>query len=215
MNVGYLRLQTYTHNTYYLLLSHNNNGCTNASQCYVIRTVPVFLSHKVVKLARVWQLKIVPAAGENSIVTGSAKWGLLFDFFFAQSNHERHDRLQCTVRREPSLWLIVRSNETGNEHKTVVYRRAMELTRTATVFVWLGSTSRHPVFDASSWGTCCCQWSVDDCVFWWRLRINELMNKAGDFTCIYTHVFRRLGRISDGNCLRLVGFNIETSRFWR
>jgi len=123
--VGYLRLQTHTHNTYYLLLFHYNNGCKNASQCYVVRTLPVFLSHKVVKLARVWQLKIVPAAGENSIVTGSEKWGLLFDFF-AQSNHDRHDCLQCTVR-EQSLLLIVRSNETGNEHKTVVYRRVMEL----------------------------------------------------------------------------------------
>ena len=83
------------------------------------------LSHKVVKLARVWQLKIVPAAGENSIVTVGVKWGLLFDFF-AQSNHERRDSLHFIVQ-EQSLWLIVRSNETGNEHKTVVYWRVLEL----------------------------------------------------------------------------------------
>jgi hypothetical protein len=48
-------------------------------------------------------------------------WRLLFDFF-AQSNHERHDTV-----REQSLWLIVRSNGTGNEHKTVVHRRVLEL----------------------------------------------------------------------------------------
>ena len=37
----YLRLQTHTENMQYLLLFHCNNGCTNAPQCYVIRTVPV------------------------------------------------------------------------------------------------------------------------------------------------------------------------------
>ena len=46
--------------------------------------------------------------------------------FFAESNHERHDSLQCIVQ-EQSLWLIVRSNETGNEHKTAVYRGVLEL----------------------------------------------------------------------------------------
>ena len=40
---GYLRLQTHTQNMYYLLLFHGNNGCTNASQCYVMRTFPVLL----------------------------------------------------------------------------------------------------------------------------------------------------------------------------
>ena len=31
-----LRLQTHTHNKYYLLLYHCNNGCTNAPQCHVV-----------------------------------------------------------------------------------------------------------------------------------------------------------------------------------
>jgi hypothetical protein len=33
---------TDTHNMQYLLLFHYNNGCTNASQCYVIRTLAVW-----------------------------------------------------------------------------------------------------------------------------------------------------------------------------
>jgi hypothetical protein len=32
---------THTHNMCHLLLFHRNNGCTNAPQCYVIRTSPV------------------------------------------------------------------------------------------------------------------------------------------------------------------------------
>ena len=32
---------THTRNTQYLLLFHCNNGCTNAPQCYVIRTLSV------------------------------------------------------------------------------------------------------------------------------------------------------------------------------
>jgi len=39
----YLRLQTHTQNMYYSLPFHCNNGCTNAPQCYVIRTLAVLL----------------------------------------------------------------------------------------------------------------------------------------------------------------------------
>jgi hypothetical protein len=43
LNAGYLRLQTHTHT--YSLLFHYNNGCPNAPQCYVMRTLPfLFLS---------------------------------------------------------------------------------------------------------------------------------------------------------------------------
>ena len=35
--------QTHTHNMQYLLFFNSNNGCTNAPQCYVIRTLPVWL----------------------------------------------------------------------------------------------------------------------------------------------------------------------------
>jgi len=31
----------------YLLLFHRNRGCTNAPQCYVIRTLPVLLNLNV------------------------------------------------------------------------------------------------------------------------------------------------------------------------
>jgi len=41
LRAGFLRLQTHTHNIKYLLFVHCNNGCTNAPQCYVIRTLPV------------------------------------------------------------------------------------------------------------------------------------------------------------------------------
>jgi hypothetical protein len=34
----------YTQVVQYLLLLYCNNGCTNAPQCYVIRTLPVLLS---------------------------------------------------------------------------------------------------------------------------------------------------------------------------
>jgi len=32
-------LYTYTHNMQYLLLSHSNNSCTNAPQCYSYRYI--------------------------------------------------------------------------------------------------------------------------------------------------------------------------------
>jgi len=32
-----------TENKYYLLLSHSNNGCTNAIHCYGTHTLPVLL----------------------------------------------------------------------------------------------------------------------------------------------------------------------------
>jgi len=38
---GYLSLQTHTHNMYYLLLFHGNNGQVNAPHYYVLRTLPV------------------------------------------------------------------------------------------------------------------------------------------------------------------------------
>ena len=43
LHAGYLRLQTHTQNIYYSLLFHYNNGCTNMSQCYVIRAMSVYL----------------------------------------------------------------------------------------------------------------------------------------------------------------------------
>jgi hypothetical protein len=39
----YLRVQIHTQNMQYLLLFHCNNSCTNAPQCYVLRTLPVSL----------------------------------------------------------------------------------------------------------------------------------------------------------------------------
>jgi hypothetical protein len=41
-----LRLQTHVQNMQFLLIFHCNNGCTNASQCYVIRRLPVLLYYK-------------------------------------------------------------------------------------------------------------------------------------------------------------------------
>jgi len=41
LHAAYPRLQIYTEVVYYLFLFHCNNGCTNALQCYVIRTLPV------------------------------------------------------------------------------------------------------------------------------------------------------------------------------
>jgi len=48
----YLRLQTHTKNMKYLLLFHCNDGCKNAPQCYVIRTLLVFLVILVINLMR-------------------------------------------------------------------------------------------------------------------------------------------------------------------
>jgi hypothetical protein len=39
LHAGNQELQTQTQNTHYLLLFHCNNGCTNAPQCYITRTV--------------------------------------------------------------------------------------------------------------------------------------------------------------------------------
>jgi len=36
---------TNTHSQYVTQIFHHNNGCTNPSQCYVIRTLPVLLSN--------------------------------------------------------------------------------------------------------------------------------------------------------------------------
>jgi len=41
----YLKLQIHTQNMQYLLLFHYNVGCTNAPECYVIRTLPVLLAY--------------------------------------------------------------------------------------------------------------------------------------------------------------------------
>ena len=41
---GYLRLQTHTQNIQHLLLFYCKNGCTNAPQYYVIRTLPILSS---------------------------------------------------------------------------------------------------------------------------------------------------------------------------
>jgi len=41
LQAGYLRQQTHSHNTYYLVLFLYNKGCTNASRCYVLHTTPV------------------------------------------------------------------------------------------------------------------------------------------------------------------------------
>jgi len=43
LRAGYISLQTLTRNTQHLLFFHCNNGCTNAPQYYVIRTLPVLL----------------------------------------------------------------------------------------------------------------------------------------------------------------------------
>jgi len=41
VHAGYLRLQTHTHNMWHVLLSYCNGGCSNAPECYIIRTLPV------------------------------------------------------------------------------------------------------------------------------------------------------------------------------
>ena len=43
LHAGNLRLKTYTQNMQYVLLLNCKNGCTNAPQFYVIRTLPVLL----------------------------------------------------------------------------------------------------------------------------------------------------------------------------
>ena len=45
LHAGYLRLEMKSHNKQYLLLFHCNNGCVNAPQCYVLRTLPAFYSN--------------------------------------------------------------------------------------------------------------------------------------------------------------------------
>jgi hypothetical protein len=53
---GYKYTHTHTHThthtqvVCYSLLSHGNNGCTNAPQCYVIRTLPVLFVYPCVTL---------------------------------------------------------------------------------------------------------------------------------------------------------------------
>jgi len=46
LHAFYLRLQTHTQVVLYSLLSHSNNGCTNAPQCYVIRIFAVLLQSR-------------------------------------------------------------------------------------------------------------------------------------------------------------------------
>jgi hypothetical protein len=41
LHAGYLRLQTHTQSMLYVLLFHSKGGCTNAPQCYVVRTLAV------------------------------------------------------------------------------------------------------------------------------------------------------------------------------
>ena len=43
LHAGYSRLKTHTQNIYYVLTSQCNNGCTNAPQRYVMRTLSVLL----------------------------------------------------------------------------------------------------------------------------------------------------------------------------
>ena len=47
LHVGYLRLQTHTHNMWYLLLSHCNNGYAKAPQCYVERALSPLLFWRI------------------------------------------------------------------------------------------------------------------------------------------------------------------------
>ena len=91
LRVGWIRLQTHTQNMNYLLFFHGNNGCTNATQCYVIRTLPVWLSnllkvlcHKNVLFLR----KIHTAFLHFTVIFKSNSWPLkLFIFFFALILH--------------------------------------------------------------------------------------------------------------------------------
>jgi hypothetical protein len=39
LHAGYIRIQTHTQNTQHLFLFHCDNGCTNAPQCYAMRTL--------------------------------------------------------------------------------------------------------------------------------------------------------------------------------
>jgi len=186
---------------YYLLLSHYNNGNTNASQCYVIRTLAVFLSRKVFKLASVWQLKIVPAAGENSIVRGSVKWGLLFDFFAHKAI--MNVTTVCSASRKNSLYglsLDLMKHRKWTQDSGV--QTCLGITRTATVFVWMGSTSRRPVFFL----TLVCEGPAAgnglsaSCVFWWRLRMGELLNVSGWFHVYVRPCFERPRGIAKSDC---------------
>jgi hypothetical protein len=54
LHAGYVNLQTHTQDMYYLLLFHCKNVCTNAPQCYVIRTLPVLFSHIQVLLPHLY-----------------------------------------------------------------------------------------------------------------------------------------------------------------
>jgi hypothetical protein len=40
MRIAYLGLQTHTHAVQYFLIFCRNKGCTNAPQCYIIRSLP-------------------------------------------------------------------------------------------------------------------------------------------------------------------------------
>jgi hypothetical protein len=54
----YRRLQTHTPSMQYLLLFYCNSGCTNAPQCYVIRTLSVCLSVRLSCVKFVWDFKL-------------------------------------------------------------------------------------------------------------------------------------------------------------
>ena len=65
--------RTHTHNMLYLLLFNCNNCCTNAPQCYVIFTLPVFIfvmlaySHSVSSGGRVEICQIGPRLSYDMI----------------------------------------------------------------------------------------------------------------------------------------------------
>jgi len=59
LHAGYLRLQTHAQSKLFdtYSFSHSNNGYANASQCYVIRTLPLLLMAHVMLYADLIQIR--------------------------------------------------------------------------------------------------------------------------------------------------------------
>jgi hypothetical protein len=60
LHAGYLRLPTHTQNMWYPLLFHYNNDCTNAPQCYGVRTLTVLLLQQTNSVHAGWNTVAPP-----------------------------------------------------------------------------------------------------------------------------------------------------------
>jgi hypothetical protein len=175
---------------HYLLLFPYNNGSPNSSESYFTRNKPVFLSHEVVKLPAVWQLKIVPAPGENSIVTGSVKWELPSECYSIF--------LHCAIMTVTTVCGAVCKNSLSGLSLDLI-KPEMNTRQWCTDVSWsnpgqqLSSSGWIPHRDVPFLTLVCGAplagiGQPASASFGWRLRMNELLNIAGEYTCIYTRV---------------------------